>query len=286
VYGSLRSHHEAAHVLDPFTRSRTSGARVRGTLRRGGQVLARARFDQAAETAVVGEIVELDPDKVSAALEACLQAHEGYRLVQVAVELAGEILDAQALEWLEGLEDPGEHLTAAIAKVRIAQYHCHRLAQVGQDDPRDRVVFQAHAEGVLSSGVLAGNEVAKAFDMLLGYGLEPATAREFLRLVDRDPPPEYRDALAAFRAWWNEPLVRDAAELHELSTPHHYNRSPRGRQWVFSEVVVRDGAAPFVGPRGVLGYCVKYVSTLHSLELIAHDLGTPAEPTALPHRAG
>jgi gamma-glutamylcyclotransferase (GGCT)/AIG2-like uncharacterized protein YtfP len=273
VYGSLRSGHEEARLLEPFARSRTKGARTRGELRRGGQARARARFNPGSPTVVLGEIVELDPERLPDALDICLQhAHDGYRLATVNVELPGGPIAAYALEWEGELEDVGEHLTAAVAKIKAAHYHCHRLAQIGQDDPRERVVFQAHTEGVLSSAGSAGDELAVVLHCLLGYGLEPTTPGALFERIAREPSSTYVEEVAAFRSWWDEPLVRDAAELRELSTPHHYERSPRGRQWVFAEVALRGEAEPYLGPRGVLGYCVKYVSTLDSLEHLAGHL--------------
>jgi hypothetical protein len=273
VYGSLRAGHEEARLLEPFMRSRIQGARVRGELRRGGQARARARFDPASSTVVLGEIVELDRERLPDALEVCLHhAHDGYRLATVNVELPGGPIAAYALEWEGELEDVGEHITAAVTKIKAAHYHCHRLAQIGQDDPRERVVFQAHTEGVLSSAGSAGDEIAVALHLLLGYGVEPATPRALFERIAREPRSTYANEVAVLRSWWDEPLVRDAAELRELSTPHHYERSPRGRQWVFAEVALRGDAEPYLGPRGVLGYCVKYISTLDSLEALADRL--------------
>jgi gamma-glutamylcyclotransferase (GGCT)/AIG2-like uncharacterized protein YtfP len=270
VYGSLRSGHEEARLLEPFALSRTKGARARGELRRGGQARARARFDLDSPTAIMGEIVELDPEQVRDALDICLDhAHDGYRLATVCVELPGGPIAAHALEWEGELEDAGEHLTASVTKIKAARYHCHRLAQIGQDDPRERVVFQAHTEGVLFSAGRAGDEFAVALHSLLGYGREPTTPGSLLERIAEEPRSTFATEVAAFRSWWDEPLVRDAAELRELSTPHHYERSPRGTQWVFAEVALRGDAEPYLGPRGVLGYCVKYVSTLDSLEALA-----------------
>jgi gamma-glutamylcyclotransferase (GGCT)/AIG2-like uncharacterized protein YtfP len=273
VYGSLRSGREEARLLEPFTRSRTKGARVRGELRRGGQARARARFDPGSPTVILGEIVELDPERVSDAIDTCLHhAHDGYRLTTVNVQLADGSVVAHALEWEGQLEDVGEHLAATIARIKIAHYHCHRLAQIGQDDPRERVIFQAHSDGVLSSAGSAGDELAAAFHVLLGYVLERTSPRTLFERIAQQPRSEYAGEIADFRSWWDEPLVRDAAELRELTTPHHYERSPRGPQWVFAEVAVRDNAEPYLGPRGVLGYCVKYVSTLDVLETLAGKL--------------
>jgi hypothetical protein len=228
----------------------------------------------------MGEIVELEPEQVQEALDTCLDhAHDGYRLATVTVQLPGGPIAAYALEWEGELEDVGEHLTASVTKVRAARYHCHRLAQIDQDDPRERVVFQAHTEGVLSSAGSAGDEFAVGLHFLLGYGLEPTTPRSLLERIAEEPRATYVAEVAAFRSWWDEPLVRDAAELRELSTPHHYERSPRGTQWVFAEVALRGDAEPYLGPRGVLGYSVKYVSTLDSLEALASHLASTLSRT-------
>jgi gamma-glutamylcyclotransferase (GGCT)/AIG2-like uncharacterized protein YtfP len=287
VYGSLRAGREEARLLEPFERSRRQGARVRGVLRRGGQARARARFDPRSETAILGEVVELDPDRLSAALDACLQhAHDGYALATVEVELAGAALPAWALEWAGPLEDGDEHLAAALEKIKIAHYHCHRLAQVGQEAPRDRVMFQAHAEGVLAAAGAAGDELARGLDLLLDYGLEPADPGALFDGVANSTRAEPGVDLTGFRSWWDQPIVRDAAELRRLSTPHRYERSPRGLQWVFAEVALRGDAEPYLGPRGVLGYCVKYVSTLESLEQGALDVRSSVDASRFEGDAG
>jgi hypothetical protein len=273
VYGSLRAGREDGRLLDPFTISRSKMARVPGELRRGGQARPRARFDPGLETVVVGELLTLAPDRVSEALSVCGRyGRDDYRLVTVEVDLGDERLAAHALEWISELEDASEHLAAATMGVKVAQYHCYRLAQVGLDDPRERVIFHAHTQGVLDGGASASGELAMVFNLLLGCGLEHPTPRTLLTHATAELPRELAETLGWFRAWWDEPLVRDADELRSLTTRHHYDRSPRGRQWVFEEVALRGDAEPYLGPRGVLSYCVKYVTTLERLESVVQEL--------------
>jgi hypothetical protein len=273
VYGQLRSGRESAHVVARFAGERITKVRVRGRLRLGRAAVARARFDADAETAVLGDLLELYPDHVGEALSACTRFYgEGYRLVTVDVEADGETLSAQAFEWAGELDDPQDYAAAAVTDVKIAHYHCHALSALGQEDPYERLMFQAHSDGVLTSGEAAAGYLACALDLLLGYGLEPVTPRLLLDEASRRGEQRFAAAIGAFGEWLGDPIVRDASELVRRPTRYHFEKAAKGWHWAFDEVELRGDGEPYVGPRSVLGYCVRYVAHLDLVERAAVEL--------------
>ena len=273
AYGALRSGREAAHILSAYTLERTSGARVRGRIRRGRGAWPRAVFDDRAETSVIGDLLELDPARCDEALaESARRVGNGFRLVTVQVEVGEDTTTAHALEWSGELDEPRDYLGAARGNVKIAHYHCHALAQLGQDDPYERIMFQAHADGVVGCGTAAVDELACALDLILGYHLSPVTLEALLIEAARRGEVRFPATLGVLRDCVEDPILRDAREVLVRPVRYVYEQTPRGWHWTFDEVEVRGNGEPYTGPRSVLAYCVKFLARLETIEEAVDEL--------------
>jgi hypothetical protein len=279
VYGALRSGREAGQVLSAYTLERTSGARVRGGIRRGRGAWPRAVFDDSAETLVVGDLLELDPARCEEALAECARRlGNGFRLVAVEVEVGENTTSAHALEWSGDLDEPRDYLGAARSNLKIAHYHCHALAQLGQDDPYERIMFQAHADGVVGCGTGAVDDLVCALDLILGYHLLPATLESLLVEAERRAEVRCSETLGILRDCAEDPILRDAREVLVRPVRYVYEQTPRGWHWTFDEVEVRGSGEPYSGPRSVLAYCVKFLARLEAIEEAVGELRSAPSP--------
>jgi hypothetical protein len=159
---------------------------------------------------------------------------------------------------------------AAHNKLAFAEACCAELDRLRRGEEGERPAIQRAFEGLISSGVSAGDQLSAALAERAGVRLRPNTPAALLeRISDGD------ELICAFRDWAELPVVRDARQRRNLAIHAHYEKRPYRPEltWLLEPITVRGAPSPYDGPLDVHSYAAAYAESLAALAHIADALG-------------
>jgi hypothetical protein len=178
----------------------------------------------------------------------------------------------------DGGDSAARYAEAALNKVELAERDLLDLRAVREGVEVERAAIQRALEGILSRGTSAGDQLAGALAAEMGVSLKRNTPQSLLKLIDDQPEAasQCTDLVQAFRAWANEPIVRDARSRRNLAIHDHYEKSPNRliKTWLLEEILVDRKPSPYHGPLDVHTYCEGFINTLQLLRPIADGLAS------------